>query len=79
MAADSITEETIKEHLFTKDIPAPDLIVRTSGEQRLSNFLLWDSAYSELSFVEKYWPEFGLDDLDGVLEDYTARVRRYGQ
>ena len=79
VAPDMITEETVKEHLFTKNIPAPDLIVRTSGEQRLSNFLLWDSAYSELSFVEKFWPEFGPDDLDGVLEDYTARVRRYGQ
>lgn len=74
-----ITEETIKEHLFTRDIPAPDLIVRTSGEQRLSNFLLWDSAYSELSFVKKFWPEFTAEDLEAVLADFTARVRRYGE
>jgi len=74
-----ITKDTIKEHLYTKDMPAPDMIVRTSGEQRLSNFLLWDSAYAELTFVEKFWPDFSVEDLDIVLEDYTQRSRRFGE
>lgn len=76
--ADKVTEQTIKEHLYTKDIPAPDLIVRTSGEQRLSNFLLWDSAYAELCFVEKLWPDFTAADLDEVLANYVDRNRRFG-
>lgn len=76
--AESITEETIKNNLYTADIPAPDLIVRTSGEKRLSNFLLWDSAYSELAFVDKLWPDFNDQDLDNVLDDYTNRKRRFG-
>jgi undecaprenyl diphosphate synthase len=78
LPAEEITEETIKSHLYSKDIPAPDLIIRTSGEQRLSNFLLWDSAYAELFFVKKYWPEFSPIDLDAVLKDYYNRVRRFG-
>ena len=78
LPAEEITEETIKSHLYSKDVPAPDLIIRTSGEQRLSNFLLWDSAYAELFFVKKYWPEFSPADLDVVLKDYYTRVRRFG-
>ncbi len=78
LPVEDITEETIKSHLYSKDIPAPDLIIRTSGEQRLSNFLLWDSAYAELFFVKKYWPEFSPSDLDEVLKDYYGRVRRFG-
>jgi len=74
----NITEETIKNHLYTKDIPAPDLIVRTSGEQRLSNFLLWDSAYAELFFVKKNWPEFSPQDLSLVLDEFALRNRRFG-
>ncbi len=73
-----IDEEFIKNNLYTAEIPAPDLIVRTSGEKRLSNFLLWDSAYSELSFVDKLWPDFNDADLDNVLSDYTHRKRRFG-
>lgn len=75
---DEIGEEMIKKHLYTADIPEPDLIVRTSGEKRLSNFLLWDSAYSELAFVDKLWPDFSESDLDSVLSDYTSRKRRFG-
>ena len=79
IAPDDITKDIIKSHLYTHDVPAPDLIVRTSGEQRLSNFLLWDSAYSELKFVDKYWPDFTENDLSNIIDDYNARNRRYGQ
>jgi len=75
---DEIDENVIKKHLYTADIPEPDLIVRTSGEKRLSNFLLWDSAYSELAFIDKLWPDFNDSDLDDVLSDYTNRKRRFG-
>lgn len=76
--ADDVTEKLIKAHLYTADIPAPDLIIRTSGEQRLSNFLLWDSAYSELIFVEKNWPDFDETELGRVLDEYAQRQRRFG-
>lgn len=75
---DEIDENAIKKHLYTADIPEPDLIVRTSGEKRLSNFLLWDSAYSELAFIDKLWPDFNDSDLDNVLSDYSNRKRRFG-
>ncbi len=75
---DQIDEKLVKNYLYTSDIPEPDLIVRTSGEKRLSNFLLWDSAYSELSFVDKLWPDFNETDLDSVLDDFVSRKRRYG-
>ncbi|MBI2797909.1 di-trans,poly-cis-decaprenylcistransferase [Candidatus Saccharibacteria bacterium] len=78
ISADKVDEEVIKSHLFTHDTPAPDLIVRTSGEQRLSNFLLWDSAYSELNFVPAYWPDFDVAWLDNVIDDFNGRERRYG-
>jgi len=78
VASSEIDEEMIKNHLYTKDIPAPDLIVRTSGEQRLSNFLLWDSAYSELLFIKKFWPDFTKSDLDQVSADFHSRSRRFG-
>lgn len=74
-----ITSELIKKNLYTHDCPAPDLIIRTSGEQRLSNFLLWDSAYSELEFSPKYWPDFTEEDLDKALENYKKRTRRFGK
>lgn len=78
-ATKDITPQLIKQHLYTADIPAPDLIVRTSGEQRLSNFLLWDSAYAELKFIDKYWPDFGEQDLDEIIDEYNNRTRRYGK
>ena len=60
-------------------MPDPDLIIRTAGEQRLSNFLLWQSAYSELFFVKKYWPAFTKADLEEVLKEYVLRERRIGK
>jgi len=76
---EDITPELIAQHLYAPDIPAPDLIVRTSGEQRLSGFLLWGSAYSELAFVQKAWPDFDEQALDDVLADYANRQRRFGR
>jgi len=74
-----ITEESISQHLDTESIPDPDLIIRTSGEQRLSGFLLWQSAYSELLFLKKHWPDFSESDLDAAIEWYANRERRYGK
>lgn len=74
----SITEETISSALYTAGIPDPDLVIRTSGEQRFSNFLLWQSAYSELVFVERNWPDFDETTFLDVLEQYSARERRFG-
>lgn len=75
---DDITIADIEDHLFTPDVPACDLIVRTSGEQRLSNFMLWRSAYSELLFMDKLWPEMSKDDVVPMLEEYERRNRRFG-
>jgi undecaprenyl diphosphate synthase len=75
----AITEEAISNHLDTDGIPDPDLIIRTSGEQRLSGFLLWQSAYSELLFLEKHWPDFNESDLDAAIDWYANRERRYGK
>ncbi|MEK7211040.1 MAG: polyprenyl diphosphate synthase, partial [Patescibacteria group bacterium] len=74
-----ITEETISQNLYTAEQANPDLIIRTSGEQRLSGFLTWQSAYSELLFVNHHWPEFSKDDFDGALTDFAARQRRFGK
>lgn len=76
--ADSITEETFGNYLYMPELPEPDLIIRTSGEYRLSNFLLWQGAYSELFFTPRYWPDFSEDDFDDALNDYTHRERRFG-
>ncbi len=73
-----ISEETVQAHLDTADLPDPDLMIRTSGEERLSNFLLWQLAYSEFAFVPQYWPEFSVENLDEVLRDYAGRSRRFG-
>jgi undecaprenyl diphosphate synthase len=73
-----LTEETFRRHLDQPDLPDPDLIIRTANEQRLSNFLLWESAYSELFFSPKPWPEWDKEDLYGALEDYARRSRRFG-
>ena len=64
--------------LFTADLPDPDVFIRTSGEKRLSNFLLWQSAYAELVFIDKYWPDFGKADLVDALDEFQRRERRYG-
>jgi undecaprenyl diphosphate synthase len=73
-----ITEESFSHLLYTKDIPDPDLIIRTSGEQRISNFLLWQIAYSEFWFTDKFWPNFDKDLLQEALADFASRKRRYG-
>jgi undecaprenyl diphosphate synthase len=73
-----VDEDCVARHLFTSDIPDPDLLLRTSGEQRISNFLLWQMAYAELVFTETLWPDFAKDDLEKALQDYHGRERRYG-
>lgn len=77
-SADEITAELIEENLYNPDIPPVDLIVRTSGEQRISNFMLWRAAYSELMFVEKMWPDLTKHDVKEMLEEYNNRSRRFG-
>lgn len=76
--ADDINEQSIASHLNTASIPDPELLIRTSGEHRISNFLLWQIAYSELYFTDKLWPEFGKEDLYEALIDYQNRERRFG-
>ena len=76
--AGDLTEATFEAHLSTAPAPAPDLIIRTSGEQRLSNFLLWECAYAELVFQDVYWPDYGPDNLKAAVADFHSRERRYG-
>ena len=73
-----ITEQLISDFLYTANIPDPDLIIRPSGEYRLSNFLIWQSAYSEFWFSDILWPDFKPKDLDKAIEDFKARNRRFG-
>ncbi len=73
-----INEDMLSAHLYTAGIPDPDLIIRTSGEMRLSNFLLWQSAYSELYFTDVLWPDFGRDEFISALLEYKGRERRFG-
>jgi undecaprenyl diphosphate synthase len=76
--AEDVDEEALGAQLYAPELPDPDLLIRTSGELRLSNFLLWQLAYAELVFVETLWPDFGEDDLRGALADYANRRRRFG-
>lgn len=76
--AEDITSDVIAQYLYHPEIPSVDLMVRTSGEQRLSNFMLWRVAYSELLFIKKHWPDFSEDDLSEVLREYAGRNRRFG-
>jgi undecaprenyl diphosphate synthase len=78
MKATDITEKDIEDHLATVDIPPPDLFIRTGGEHRISNFLLWQLAYTELYFTDTLWPDFNELAFDVALDDYTKRQRRYG-
>jgi undecaprenyl diphosphate synthase len=78
LAPEAIDEHVFARHLLTADMPDPDLVIRTSGEQRISNFLLWQTAYSELVFTNTLWPDFGKGDLEKALRDYHGRDRRYG-
>jgi undecaprenyl diphosphate synthase len=74
----SVTEDDITGSLYTKDTPPPDLIIRTANERRLSNFLLWQAAYSELYFTETLWPDLSDRDIDEAVDDFYSRIRRYG-
>lgn len=78
LSIDEINEETFSTYLDTKEIPDPDLLIRTSGEQRLSNYLLWQLAYSEFYFTDVPWPDFHKKELEQAIEAYTKRDRRYG-
>ena len=78
LAAEAIDEACFARHLFTADLPDPDLLIRTSGEQRISNFLLWQCAYAELVFTKTLWPDFAESDLDQAIDEYCRRERRYG-
>ena len=73
-----VDEAALRAHLYAPEMPDPDLVIRTSGELRTSNFLLWQSAYAELHFSTKLWPDFGADDLHEALEQYAQRHRRFG-
>ena len=73
-----INEETISSNLYTKNIPDPDLLIRTSGEKRISNFLLWQLAYTELVFLDVLWPDFKKKHFVDALKQYSKRVRTYG-
>jgi undecaprenyl diphosphate synthase len=78
LAAGDIDEDAFGAHLSTAGLPDPDLMIRTSGEQRVSNFLLWQMAYAELVFVKKYWPDFAGEDLVAALAEFRRRDRRFG-
>ena len=78
IAVEDITEDTISSHIYTKHYPDPELIIRPSGEYRLSNFLIWQSAYSEFWFSNILWPDFSTNDLEQAIDDYNKRNRRFG-
>lgn len=78
LTAEEVTEEAIAKRLYAPDVPPIDIVVRTSGEQRLSNFMLWRTSYSELLFLEKYWPDMTKQDVTDIIEEYNKRGRRFG-
>jgi undecaprenyl diphosphate synthase len=78
LGPDEVDEDVFASQLYAPDLPDPDLLIRTSGELRISNFLLWQLAYAELVFTERRWPEFGPDDLHAAIVEYAARQRRFG-
>ena len=78
LAADGIDEARFEQELLTAGVPDPDLLIRTSGEQRISNFLLWQCAYAELVFVDTLWPDFGKEHLERAIAEFRRRERRYG-
>jgi len=75
---DSITPELFSKHLYTSEMPDPDLLIRTSGEMRISNFLLWQLAYTEIYVTDTLWPDFGKDEFIGIIKNYLQRERRFG-
>jgi undecaprenyl diphosphate synthase len=78
VAPDGVSEEAVASRLYAPELPDPDLVIRTSGEQRISNFLLWQSAYAELVFDDTLWPDFGEERLRTAVEEYASRGRRFG-
>ncbi|MCI0362520.1 MAG: isoprenyl transferase [Phycisphaerales bacterium] len=78
LEVEAIGEETISDHLYTAGLPDPDLLIRTAGELRVSNYLLWQISYAEIHVSERYWPEFGVADLHAAIRDYAQRNRRFG-
>ncbi len=78
-AGEDITEESLNKHMWTGEMPEPDIIVRTSGEQRLSGFLTWKGIYSELFFIDTKWPDFSKEKLDQILAEFSSRQRRMGK
>ena len=77
-SAQAITPELIAQNLYAPEVPPIDLLVRTSGEQRISNFMLWRAAYSELLFLDKFWPDMTKDDVTAIIKEYSRRARRFG-
>ena len=77
--SDEVTQEVISKYLYTAGMPDPDILIRTGGEKRLSNYLLWQIAYSEVIVVDKYWPDFGKSDLQNCIDEFNNRNRRYGK
>jgi undecaprenyl diphosphate synthase len=78
VSGEELDEETFAQFLYAPEMPDPDLVIRTSGELRVSNFLLWQSAYSEFVFTETLWPDFGPEEFRAAIEDYAGRRRRFG-
>lgn len=78
LSPEQIDEAMVEQHLHTTDVPDPDLLIRTGGDERLSNFLLWQSAYTELYFTETLWPDFNAQELDKAVQCYSSRERRFG-
>ncbi len=78
LSGDNITDQVLSAHLDTNDIPDPDLVIRTSGEQRISNFLLWQAAYAEFVFTDVLWPDFARADLEAAISEFQGRDRRFG-
>jgi undecaprenyl diphosphate synthase len=76
---EDVTEELVSQYLYTSDCPDPDLVIRTSGELRISNFLIWQAAYAEWIFPKTYWPDFGREELLAAIQEYSRRERRYGR
>jgi undecaprenyl diphosphate synthase len=74
-----LDEDGLAGYLYTADLPDPDLLIRTGGDQRISNFLLWQAAYAELYFADVYWPDFGPDEMDAALTEFANRARRFGR
>lgn len=79
LRADEINEAAIEKRLYAAELPSVDIVVRTSGEKRISNFMLWRVAYSEFMFIDKFWPDMRSDDVQDIIQEYTKRQRRYGE